>query len=52
VFIKHIFQYVDYENNLNTTFWRGFEADEPRTSGLFKLKKVRTGKKFVFKLFL
>ena len=29
-------------------FLRGFEADEPRTSGFFKLKKIRTDKNIAF----
>ncbi|OGI68510.1 tRNA (adenosine(37)-N6)-dimethylallyltransferase MiaA [Candidatus Nomurabacteria bacterium RIFCSPHIGHO2_01_FULL_42_15] len=33
---------------LKNNFLRGFEADEPRTSGFFKLKKIRTKKKFIF----
>jgi len=28
-------------------FCRGFEADEPKTSGFFKLQKIRTGKRYV-----
>jgi len=29
-------------------FLRGFEADEPRISGFFKLQKIRTGKNIIF----
>ncbi|KKQ86628.1 MAG: hypothetical protein UT09_C0029G0005 [Parcubacteria group bacterium GW2011_GWF2_38_8] len=35
-------------NFQNMTFGGGFEADEPRTSELFKLQKVRTRKKCIF----
>ena len=31
---------------------RGFEADGPRTSGFFKLQKIRTGKIIYFEIFL
>ena len=30
------------------TFRKGFEADEPRTSEIFKLQKFRTGEKTSF----
>jgi len=33
------------QNSLKNTFRRGFEADEPRTSGFFKLQKIRTEEK-------
>jgi hypothetical protein len=35
-----------------TMFLRGFEADEPRISGFFKLQKIRTGKNIVFSFFI
>jgi hypothetical protein len=33
---------------MNIIFRRGFEADEPRISGFFKLQKIRTGEKLMF----
>ncbi len=32
---------------IKNNFLRGFEADEPRISGFFKLQKIRTKKKFI-----
>jgi single-stranded-DNA-specific exonuclease len=37
------------ESFLKYNFWRGFEADEPKTSGFFKLQKIRTGKSLYYK---
>jgi len=34
--------------SLKNKFSRGFEADEPRTSGFFKLQKIRTKENLVF----
>ena len=32
-------------------FWRGFERDGAKTSGFFKLQKIRTEKKYIFQKF-
>ena len=34
--------------NQKTKFLRGFERDGAKTSGFFKLQKIRTGKNFTF----
>ncbi|MDD5721363.1 MAG: DUF2914 domain-containing protein [Candidatus Pacebacteria bacterium] len=48
VFLLILFYFINLKSR-NITFRRGFEADEPRTSGFFKLQKIRTEEKFMFR---
>jgi hypothetical protein len=48
IFLKILFYFINLKSR-NITFRRGFEVDEPRTSGFFKLKKIRTEEKFMFR---
>ena len=39
------------KTSLKHTFRRGFERDGAKTSGFFKLQKIRTVEKFIFNKF-